>query len=167
MSSSIIIDTALLATVKSNKRQVHAILLCFQDYTDKGLASDIVKVQRYKATLRVGADVLKRKSTLVAKTPGELRQYVEGISQKAASVIASLPDATWLLDFATRATVKHELMLTIDLCRVFVREYEAGFSDAEKAAIKDKQSLNAKNATLDAHAMTMNAKPLAMAVGNK
>jgi hypothetical protein len=154
MNTNIItVDSSLLTSVKSNKRQVQAILLCLYDYTDKGLAlSDAVKLARYKATLRVGADVLKRKATLVAKTPGELRQYVEGISQKATSTIASLPSSTWLLDFAARTTVKHELQLTIDLCAQFVREYEAARTDAEKQALKVKQEANTRTATLDAQA---------------
>jgi hypothetical protein len=143
------IDATMLATVKANKRQVQALCLALQDYVDNVAGmSDKQKEARNKASVRIGADVLKRKSTLTAKTPGELRSYVEGIKQRTQATQASLPASTWLLDHCTRKCVASECALVVLACESFVKEYEAARTDAEKKAVTDLQALNAKNATL-------------------
>jgi hypothetical protein len=160
MSKTLTIDASLLATCKSNTRQMKALHLSLCVFTDKMAGqSDIAKERAQKAVVRIGGDVLKRKNALEAKSPAQLRQYVETIKQRTNALLIALPSSTWLLDFCSRATVANECRTTLDMCSLFVAEYEAGFNDGERKAHAESQAKlakekeeNAKNATLDAQA---------------
>lgn len=153
-----IINADLLASMRATKAQTHALVLALQDFTDAP-GNDAQKSKRKSACARIGKDVLKRKNALRAKTPSELRQYVESIRQKSQALAQQLPNSTWLLEHCTRELVRVTLSQTIDLCSVFVAEYEEARTDAERKALADKK--------LDPQANAINAKPLAQTIGSK
>lgn len=127
------IDASLLASLRAQKAQCRALVLALQDYVDAP-GKDAQKEKRKSAACRIGKDVLKRKNALSAKTPGELRVYVETIKQKAQALASQLPDAKWLLAHCTRELIRVTLAQIVELCGTFVAEYNEAKSEQEKAA---------------------------------
>lgn len=160
-NKTITINTDLLASLRAQKTQCNALVLALQDFIDAP-GKDTDKAKRKASAARIGKDVLKRKNALHAKTPSELRQYIEGIKQKSEAIMSQLPVATWLLEHCKRELIRVTLTQIIDLCALFIQEYEEARSDSERKALADKKLANEK-ASLDANSSKLVLAP----IGNK